>query len=41
MGLVEALELLEWEIADDIAVKNKEGRVVLAKNIACKGQRAG
>jgi hypothetical protein len=36
---MEGLELMEGEIADDIAVEDKEGRVILAQDIASKGQR--
>jgi len=39
VSLVERLEGLERKVADDIAVEHKEGRVILAKNIASKGQR--
>jgi hypothetical protein len=39
MSLVEGLELMEGEVANDITVENKEGRVVFAENIASKGQR--
>lgn len=39
MSLVEGLEFVEGEIANDIRVEDKEGRVVLAEDIASKGQR--
>lgn len=39
MSLVEGLEFVEGEIANDIRVEDKERRVVLAEDIASKGQR--
>lgn len=41
VSLVEGLELLEGEVADNITVEDKEGRVVLAENIASKGEGTG
>jgi len=32
--MVKLFELLEWEIADNITVQHKEGRVIFAENIA-------
>jgi hypothetical protein len=41
VSFVEGLELLEGEVADNITVEDKEGRVVLAENIASKGEGTG
>ena len=41
MGIVKLEHLLEGEGADDIAVEDEEGRVILAEDIPREGQRAG
>jgi hypothetical protein len=33
--LVEIDHLLEWEVANDVRVKDKEGLVTLPENLAC------
>jgi len=41
MRLVEGCEFFEWVITNDIAVENKEGRVVLSKYAFSKLERTG
>lgn len=39
MSLMERLQFLEREVADHVTVEDKEGRVVLSKNVTGKGKR--
>lgn len=38
---VEVAELFERIVADDIAVEDEEGAVVLGEDLACQGKRTG
>lgn len=41
MGLMEVSDLLKWIITNNITVQDKEGRVVLAKDLSGQSQRTG